>query len=78
MNWEKTIRYQTNIKIGRRVYNVSCESDIDDGYAVYVNKHFVADVETLPTEEELRDIILDNIEIENTIKGGFVASGTFE
>lgn len=78
MKWAKTVRYQTTLKLGRGVYNVLCESDFDDGYAVYINKEFVTDVETLPSQEELEDIILDNNVLEGTIKTGLAQSGVFD
>jgi hypothetical protein len=78
MKWAKTVRYQTTAKVGRKVYNVLCESDFDDGFAIYVDKQFVADVDTLPTMEELTDIILENRELEETIKDGLATSGVFD
>lgn len=78
MRWDMTERYRTSIRIGFRTYSVICESDFDDGFAVYVNKQFVADVDTLPTEEELLDIISENNMLENNIKEGYAAAGVFE
>lgn len=77
MTWGKTIRYKTEVKIGRGRYKVICESDYDDGFSVFVNNVFVADVDTLPTLEELTDIILDNNELETTIKTGLASAGAF-
>ena len=77
MKWKKVIRYTTEIKIGRYVYPVVCESDIDDGFAVYVRNEFIADVDALPCEEELRRTIKEYIEIEGHIKTGLAQSGAF-
>lgn len=78
MEWGKTVRYQTSMSIGHKVYNVLCESDFDDGFSVYVNGEFVADVEGLPTREQLEDIIAENSQLELTIKTGFAQSGVFD
>lgn len=78
MNWAKTIRYQTNIKVGRYTYPVKCEQDFDGGYSVYVKGRLVADVDSLPTEEELEEIISDNIKIEGSIKESYLAQGVFD
>jgi hypothetical protein len=78
MQWAKTTKYQTTIKVGRKLYNVLCESDFDDGFAVYINRQFVADIEALPTKEELIDIIADNNQLESTIKDGLALSGVFD
>jgi hypothetical protein len=78
MTWSKTILYQTTIKVAHRSYAVCCEQDRDGGFAVYVNKNFLADVESLPSEEELTTIIADNTILENTIKTGLLAAGAFE
>lgn len=78
MKWAKTVKYQTTLQVGRILYNVRCESDFDDGFSVYVNNEFVSDVEKLPTEEELVQIISDNLDIESTIKHGLASAGVFE
>lgn len=77
MKWAKTTRYQTSVHLNGRVYNVLCESDFNDGYTLYINRQLITDIETLPTLDELTDIIADNTQIENTIKEGFLAAGVF-
>jgi hypothetical protein len=78
MKWNKTERYQTSVRVGFRTYIVVCEKDFDNGFAVYVDRNFVADVDTLPTEEELKEIILDNNMLESNIKEGYASAGVFE
>lgn len=78
MKWAKTTRYQSTITIRNKVFNVLCESDFDNGFAVYINGEFLADFEELPTRDQLVNTISEYNTLENTIKDGYAASGVYQ
>lgn len=65
MTWGKTTRFQRGVLVNGRVYNVLCESDEDGVYALYLNKEYLRDVDSLPTQAELKKYIREQNKINN-------------
>ena len=57
MKWAKSIRYQTVVQINGKVHNLTCLQDFDEGYSLYSNGEYIADVDELPTKEEAINLI---------------------
>lgn len=57
MRWARTVRHQVTIVVSDEVFNAICESDFDDDMVLIINGEYIADVQALPTYEELVEYI---------------------
>lgn len=62
MKWYKTVRHQAILSIDGEVFNILCEDD--DGIALSINGEYVRDVDTIPTYDELIDVIGEYAQLE--------------
>lgn len=64
MRWAKTIKYQASVMIDLKAYNIVCEGEANEDFAVSINGEYICDVSTLPTYEELLEMVSEQAAIE--------------
>jgi len=57
MEWATTTKHQANISVEGKLFNIICESDLDDNLALIINGEYICDVDKLPTHTELLEYI---------------------
>lgn len=71
MRWAKTTKYQASVMINLKAYNILCEGDIDEDYALSINGEYIKDVSTLPDYEEIVQIVSEEIELEDAARSAY-------
>jgi hypothetical protein len=71
MRWAKTTKYQASVMINLKAYNIVCEGEAGEDYALSVNGEYIRDVSALPEYEELVQIIDEELMLEEEANIGF-------
>ena len=71
MRWAKTTKYQASVMINLKAYNIVCEGEADEDYALSVNGEYIRYVSALPEYEELVQIIDEELMLEEEANIGF-------
>jgi hypothetical protein len=71
MRWRQSTEYRTEVRVNDEVFVVVArKEDDDDCFAVVVNNDYIGDTITIPTHEQLVEMIEEHLEIENKVDVG--------
>ena len=71
MNWAKTIKYQASVSFDGELYNVLCEGEDGEDFALMINGEYICDVAELPTSNELMDYVDQHVTLETMARQSF-------